>query len=252
MIKVLKWSLTWLAALSLATTTSASGDDALVSVRFYGEAECPFCREFVTGVWKEVWTKMDDLHPYLDYQFVAWGNAYFATEKCGKGPEYSRDERRCWFQNCIATTADDEEACFGGDAIYQHGEKEGQLNVYETCVKEEMGLDTAIAFMECIEGPNMDDSQKSAADLMHDCLDTDATDVQDCSDKRGHELEVRSAKATPDHPGVPFVVVDGAALDNPMEVVAAICGSLDRQGISGLKSCSKKVERSARELEFCY
>jgi len=210
-----------------------------VAIRFYGEAECPFCRKFVTKTWKDIWST-DELHPYLDYQFVAWGNAYFATETCGSGPMYSSEERRCWYQKCILSTADNEEACFGGTAIYQHGIREGELDIYETCVLEEMGLDAAVEFMECVEGPNLDDPDMSSSDLMQYCITYagDSAAVQECFETRGHELEIRSAKATPDHPGVPYVLVGGKPLENPMEeLLPAICSQLKEEGVSGLGSC---------------
>ena len=202
--------------------------ESKVSVAFYGESQCPFCRKFV-AVWDDVWGDAE-LRSYIDYTFVPWGNAYFGTDMCGHGP-YNPEERACWYDHCIVATNDDEDACFGGHVVYQHSEKEGQMDIYESCVLEEIGLDAAVAFTSCCEGPNMDDESMSAAELMKQCMpEGQGSLIQTCLETRGRSIEISNAKKTPVHPGVPYVVVDGEVLDNPLAVKESICEALGQQG----------------------
>jgi Gamma interferon inducible lysosomal thiol reductase (GILT) len=201
--------------------------DVTIHVQFYGESQCPFCRQFVR-LWHDVW---QDFTPYVNYEYVPWGNGYFATTVCGAGP-YSLTERECWYDHCIVSSPDDEEACFGGPAVYQHSDKEGIVDVYETCVADLFGIDAALDFTYCCEGDNMDDDSMNATQLMALCLDrpVEVEVIQHCYDTRAHYLEVRNAKQTPPHPGVPYVVVDGTPLDDPLDIVRVICDKLQEAG----------------------
>jgi hypothetical protein len=72
------------------------------------------------------------------------------------------------------------------------------------------------------------ETMDSAKDLMKQCTPTlqIAAGVEECLELRGRQLEIENAKATPVHPGVPYVVVDGEALDDPFSVKDAICAKL--------------------------
>uniref|UniRef100_A0A7R9ZKF0 Uncharacterized protein n=1 Tax=Craspedostauros australis TaxID=1486917 RepID=A0A7R9ZKF0_9STRA len=245
-----------------------------VDVIFYGEAECPFCREFVTEIWPKTWNDAE-MRSVIKYDFVPWGNAYFATEVCGKGPEYSSEERACWFDKCIrtspnlrgggsgeelvvaepeleasadadftrnelATTSSHRQdkrtistsECFKDHAIYQHSAREGRVDIYESCVKEIYNMETAVDFMICCEGKFMDDPEMDAVDLLENCTPnfSIADVVEECFALRGKQMEIRNAKATPDHPGVPYVTVNGNALDDARQVKDAICNELKTHG----------------------
>ena len=216
-----------------------------ISVQFYGEAACPFCRKFVEESWKEIWDD-DELKGHIDFTFVPWGNAYFATEMCGKGP-YNPSERACFYEKCITAETDDDKACFGGDPIYQHGKKEGQVDIYESCILEDNGLDAAFAFTICVEGSDMDDDAMSAHEVMIECVPegVDPTEVEECLNDRGRKLEIANAKRTPVHAGVPYVVVDSKPMDNPFDTKATVCKLLDQQGVrpSGCSSVDDAVSR---------
>jgi hypothetical protein len=213
----------------------AAAADTTVKVIFYGESQCPYCRKFVTEVWPDVWDDLE-LRSFVDYDFIPWGNAYFATDECGKGPQYNSDERHCWFSMCVPKSKDEfedrENDCFSGEPVYQHSVKEGQVDIYEACVKEIYGMETAVDFTLCCEGDLME-TNDSAKDLMKQCTPTlqIAAGVQECMELRGRQLEIQNAKATPDHPGVPYVVVDGEALEDPLSVKDAICAKLTSGGM---------------------
>jgi hypothetical protein len=114
----------------------SGNEDIIVKVDFFGEAQCPFCRKFVREAWPTVWQDTE-LMEYVQYDFVAWGNAYFQTEQCSHGDVYDADERACWYENCSPNQTNgqptgifgksDENDCYSGKVIYQHSEKEGQV-----------------------------------------------------------------------------------------------------------------------------
>lgn len=234
---------------SAASTTSTA---AVVSVRFYGESQCPYCRRFVTDAWQTVWLD-EGLRSSIEYDFVAWGNAYWRTTACGSNAagRYSADERACWYKQCIdkafktndVVEEDEDDDCFSGDPVYQHSTKEGIVDIYETCVKLEYGVENAVAFTYCAEGSIMDNEDLDAESIMRVCTvslspNVDSDKVQDCYRTRGRELEIANAKQTPSHPGVPWVLVDGKAIDDPLSVKEAICTSLKSKGATLPESCT--------------
>jgi hypothetical protein len=228
---------------ALITKSTATAASPTVKIQFYGEAQCPFCRQFFTEVFvPQVWLDVEGLRQHIDFDMVAWGNSYFATVECGKGP-YSSDERACWYKKCMANNLQHDCECFKGDSVYQHGEKEGIVDVYETCIKVDYSLEDAVAFTYCAEGSIMDNQDLKAEQILKICsvslnnVDSDA--VQRCYEERGKKLEIANAQATPEHPGVPYVLLDGESLDNPMGIKAAICDALQTKGIDKLPdSCN--------------
>lgn len=201
--------------------------NAKMDVSFYGESQCPYCRQFLM-IWNDLYF---EFKPYVDFHFVPWGNAYFATEMCGDGP-YNPQQRDCWYEHCIVQSNDDEDACFGGNTVYQHSTKEGIVDIYETCVMDLMGMDEAVSFSFCCEGSKMDDDSMTARELMESCLDDPSVHdvIHDCYTTDGHVLEVMNAKQTPKHPGVPYVLVDGKPMDNPMIIKDVLCDALKENG----------------------
>ncbi|CAB9521132.1 expressed unknown protein [Seminavis robusta] len=217
----------------------AAAGGGKVKVQFYGESQCPFCRKFVTETWNDIWSD-NDLKALIDYEYVPWGNSYFATEACGKGP-YSPGERACFYDHCIyklrtfgaddLTTDDD---CFKGDVVYQHSEKEGQVDIYESCIIQNDGVDKAVAFTYCAEGDLMDNTEMSAHELLMECAadaDIDVAATQSCADGQGRDIEIANAKKTPAHPGVPYVLVEGIAVpDANGQTKLFLCQKLAEKG----------------------
>ena len=85
------------------------------------------------------------------------------------------------------------------------------------------------------------DETPDATALMEQCSQSDVQRqaIQDCAETRGRDLEIANAKQTPSHPGVPYVVVDGTPLDDPLKVKDAICARLGDLGIPLPDSCDK-------------
>ncbi|KAL3944127.1 MAG: hypothetical protein SGBAC_001811 [Bacillariaceae sp.] len=243
------WILLAFALLLLTSWGSAndelSSEKPKVSVRFYGEAQCPFCRKFVTEVWKPIWEDLE-LRDYIDYDFIPWGNAYFATKQCGSGP-YNSIERACWYKACINEQSDGKKDCFDSETVvYQHGQKEGDVDIYESCMKTLFGLDYAVEFTYCAEGPLMDKKAQDAKTLMKTCAakvipKVDFPAIDECFDMQGRKLEIQNARKTPEHPGVPYVLIEGAPIDDIARTEESICKLLKEKGLDPLpKACQSE------------
>ena len=112
-----------------------------VQVHAYVEAECPDCRNFATSVLPILLDNFDT--SLVNFDFVAFGNAYFGTDFCGSGP-YDPDERTCFYEKCVTPKNPTEDGCFDGDVVYQHApphypapaDREGRLMLLESCVQK--------------------------------------------------------------------------------------------------------------------
>jgi hypothetical protein len=81
----------------------------------------------------------------------------------------------------------------------------------------------------------LDDDTISAFDVMTACIHDQkpilVQVIQHCYDTRAHYIEIRNAKLTPSHAGVPYVTVDGIALNDPFnDLVPVICDKLGTVG----------------------
>ena len=250
MTLLLSLSFLWLTVSATASShetkdASAAVHEQQVKVEFYGEALCPLCRQFVTQAWPTVWNDAD-LKALVDYTMVPWGNAYFATAECG-GLPFNKQTMTCWYQHCVEKAADDDndKDCFTGQAIYQHDKFEGLLDQYESCVLHELGLDAGVAFAACVEGPLLEQHLNNVSALVASCLDESlAPAMQDCVQTQGRALEVRNAKQTPRHLGVPVVLVNGKPADDPMtDIKTAVCQAVP--GEARPTSCKSTTNTAA-------
>jgi Gamma interferon inducible lysosomal thiol reductase (GILT) len=247
---------------NIESTSSSDGDAStgavIVSVKFYGESQCPLCRKFVTEAWQPIWLD-EGFRSVIDYDFVAWGNAYWPTKACQSGSSYNSKERACWYKQCMENNNSgdgddyDDNDCFSGEPIYQHSTKEGIVDIYESCVKEDYGLENAVAFTYCAEGPIMDNDDLDAEHIMRVCTvslaGVDSDHVEECYKTRGHDIEISNAKQTPSHPGVPYVLVDGEPVDDPMAVKDDICKRLKSKGATSLPdSCTTAAQKSETDV----
>ena len=112
------------------------------------------------------------------------------------------------------------------------------------CVKLHAGFDAAVEFTNCCEGDKMDDNSMTSQALMKECLPTSVSPavIENCFERQGHSIEVSAAKQTPDHPGVPYVLVDGESVDNPMAIKDEICHRLRALNVDLPKSCGSTIE----------
>jgi hypothetical protein len=122
------------------------------------------------------------------------------------------------------------------------------VDIYESCIILNDGLDKAVAFTYCAEGDLMDNAEMSAHELLLECsadadIDVDAT--QSCMEGQGRHIEIVNAKKTPAHSGVPYVLVDGKPLDDPFkDTKTAICKALSDKGVNPLPAaCTAMINR---------
>lgn len=256
-----------------AASTFSEQDDQPVRVQFFGEAECPDCREFVVEVGKAL-LAFPEAWNMFEFEYTEYGNAYFATDACGSGP-YSPTERECFFKRCIRVSQEGTSIapsdCFTGPTVYQHhppdypgpAAREGRLMLAESCAKKFALFPTRTAanLLVCMEGDLQDQytagpdggvaalvqacGERSGADvrvlaaevLSEKCLGMETTGDPGGFQKMWRAYEVANALATPDHAGVPYVLLDGVAMDNPMGLVAAVCKKLGPERTRAVAAC---------------
>lgn len=175
--------------------------------------------------------------PHVDLAIYPWGNAYYAgLPGCGKGTDYDPDVRACWAKSCASSP----DSCFDGTLVHQHGPVEGDANTLFSCLlKHTPGpvAGPALDTMACVEAgydelknPPYSSGTKTLDDLFKGCGGSDA--VAACAaGSEGKTLQEVAAKATPQHPGVPYILLDGASVDNPLEIQAALCRALAAKGV---------------------
>lgn len=174
----------------------------------------------------------------IDLSYIPWGNAYYATDACGQGP-YSSDERHCWTKRCVEV-ADAPSDCFtAGHVVTQHPEPEKAINFLEACaIKLNPHWQTYWPFVQCME-------DKFAADAAESCAKSAGIDykaLHECATgPDGEAAEKEFAKATPDHPGVPYILVNGKAIDDPSNLLKAVCDAYTGTKPSGCSESSLKL-----------
>lgn len=203
-----------------------------VKVDLHYEAGCPFSYKFISGVLKKAF----DAPGFLDMiQFDGhpFGNAYFVTSKCGGGGAYNIAARKCFESQCGSTVAAKPAECFTGDLVCQHGEAECRFNRAEACVKS-LGASpkTQVDFFDCIY-PQAGSAANThtEAQLVSTCATQvggfDKAAMEQCfngvGSPSGAELIKTEAGATPVHPAVPYVIVNGQPIDDHDQIVQAVC-----------------------------
>lgn len=157
----------------------------------------------------------------IDLSVYPFGNSYFSTDACGKGP-YSPDERHCWSKRCVEGVGVSVPAdCFTGNIVAQHGETEEAINIIEACaIKLNPSWKTHWPFFQCME----EKYDVHAVEVCASRASIDSKTISECANgPQGKAAEVAIAKATPDHPGVPYILINGKVLDNPSTLLKAIC-----------------------------
>lgn len=198
------------------------------------------CKEFVTGALHETLTA-EGVFDIVDYNFYPWGNAYFNTTKCGTASYDKSVGMSCWLEQCGGDTPDAE--CFTGLVMCQHGEQECEENLIEACAvynypDNVMGV---FEFTYCLEGKNFVTQATVQKCANNAGLDYDK--INSCANgKQGEDANKVVAQATaqlePAHLGTPWVIVDGEVLDNPDNLLSAVCGAYTGPAPAG---CPKRI-----------
>ncbi|BDA49959.1 probable Gamma-interferon-inducible lysosomal thiol reductase [Coccomyxa sp. Obi] len=162
---------------SLPITTGSSKSHP-VRVDFIGEALCPDCAAFTAKVLEPIFSS--GLSELINFDFVGWGNA-----------KNNSGEIKC-----------------------QHGPKECELNIVLNCAQHlSKSQEVFFSFLSCLEKKAF---RESSADVLQSCTSDEKLSekaLQECAfGGQGKELEKAAEAATPAHPYVPWVLVDGVPL----------------------------------------
>ncbi|CAE7441513.1 IFI30 [Symbiodinium natans] len=210
--------------LCLALLVSARAEDAAkVKVDFFAEAGCPFCREAVAGPVNKT-LSTPSVAAIMDFEFFPFGNAYFVTSECKGAGEYDMTARKCFNKKCGAGASQPAQDCFTGSLVCQHGSQECDANRYLACAKKVgKSVLSFMSFTHCVEA-KYDTFSKDTVEACADSNQIDKAAVLHCfSSSEGDAAVIAQAKATPEHPGVPFLVVNGQSVDQPENLLKAVC-----------------------------
>jgi len=166
----------------------------------------------------------------MDFDLVPFGNAYFVTDKCGGAGEYVLAARQCYNAECGAAATNIPNDCFSGTLVCQHGPSECIANRFFACAKQVSSLDALkymplVTCMEAHFGRGL--SEEHWGKIASSCASStgfDDTQLSACYSGSDRVVEA-AARATPAHPGVPYVVVNGKYLDSPDTLLRTVCDS---------------------------
>lgn len=193
-----------------------------VDVKFFGEALCPFCRQFVGGAANKT-LESDAIMAITTFDYIPWGNAYYNIQECPGTPgTYDRNVRMCWLTKC--NSANPPADCYNGTVTCQHGAPECFGNAVEKCVKDAVAdIKKFMEFTYCYEFKG----SATAADLRRcaPLFGLDATKIASCATSQTNIDEEAKAtvKFAPDHTGVPWVTINGKGGEAPDDLINAIC-----------------------------
>jgi len=192
--------------------------------------------------------------PHVDLTLIPWGNSYYTgLEECGGArgdAPYDLDLCHCWGKKC-GKGSTPEDRCFEGSKKFQHGTFEGATNTLFSYLIDKDGLAKhfdAIACIEadykqlnnppftcgsppkkgCIEGTLSLEELAINCGVSKEDYDTSQTDA-------GTQTQLKAAKATPAHPDVPYVLLDGVQVVDPVGTVSiedVLCAALKKKGVT--------------------
>jgi len=119
--------------------------------------------------------------------------------------------------------------CFDeGRKICQHDEEECRANLIESCARVHAPSQMSfVRFLTCFEGPS-----SSSAKACASSAGIDPSALNECADgAEGARLDMESARATArfgdGRLGTPWIVVNGKHLDDPSELLRAVCDAYE-------------------------
>jgi len=124
--------------------------------------------------------------------------------------------------------------CFdAGKIVAQHVELEKQINIVEACaINHNPDWRHYWPFIQCME----EKYALNASDTCAQSAGLDSGAINTCvAGSQGEEIEAEMAKATPDHPGVPYILVDGKPCDAE-DLLATICSTYSGPKPHGCKT----------------
>mmetsp|Transcript_42406 Transcript_42406/g.83317 ORF Transcript_42406/g.83317 Transcript_42406/m.83317 type:complete len:283 (+) Transcript_42406:44-892(+) len=244
-----RWCPPILLAINVGTTAAAHtlrGPAAAprVSLRVYSEAGCPNCQRLVAGDLNRTLSAAGILD-ILDFDFIAFGNAYYLQEECPGYPNYSRTAGvACYQKKCSVDDAP--AACTAGPVVCQHGAAECAANVLQNCVAA-VYPDPAVyaPFNYCYEAAYAGGVRAAEACAAH-CDAMRWEDVAAClgDADRVDALTAAAARDTVRQliPGTPTVVLDGVALSDTAALLEQVCGAYSGDAPVGCPAAGSLIE----------
>lgn len=252
----------------------AAKNHSPASVRIYMEPGCEHCQAYLIGPLKSALAN-EDVASNIDLDINPVGNAYFEIPECAKAAQtdaeigcsgsggYDVGRRTCYYQKCGLGSAPAERAadCFAGPLVVQFGFLQMYATRYLLCAKRDSRNATVpwrkyAPFYICME-ENFDD--------IHDGASTSLV-AKKCAKSAGlhyHSLEScynseeieqlyhEEASATPDHPGVPWIVLNDVALEETYENDALVNSVLSVTNVASsalLLSQSHQAYKSGNDV----
>jgi len=174
----------------------------------------------------------DGVADIMDFHLIPFGNAYFVTTECKGAGGYDSKARQCFSKQCGAGAGEARPSdCFTGPIVCQHGTEECNVNRLFTCAVKTSSQNSAkyIPFVECMEAKYERISGKEL-DAAKICATTaglpfDAISKCYAPGSDGDLYTVQDAMATPEHPGVPWVLLNGKSMDDPMALLKSVCAA---------------------------
>ena len=172
----------------------------------------------------------------VDLRHHPFGNSYFPTAKCGGAP-YDPDTRHCWAKECTSTDVSPPSDCFTGTPVAQHGETEYDVDRVQACAQSLTTGDPSVTnrywpFVVCTE-KHYERKGEAAA---HSCAKETGVDyarLNACyTGDAGDAAVAAQAKATIDHPGTPYIAVNGEAVQGD-DVLSAVCAAYKVLNVKG-------------------
>jgi len=203
-----------------------SKDSPKMHIQVYYETKCPYCVLFMNSSLNALWQD-STLRESLNISLYPYGNAQRVPVKnISAGYKF-------WHPD-----VEKKENVY----ICQHGSDECLGNLIQACAIHIAPQEKHMAFIGCM---NSKLTEQSVEMCSYDCMDQNGiskTEMQECvNGKQGDDIMADMAKQTdsvPDRMGTPWVLVDGAKLDDPGHLQKAVCDGLD----FGPSSCSSYID----------
>lgn len=170
----------------------------------------------------------------MNFTFYPWGNAYYNV--CDTPTFDKAKGMDCWIDKCENNLED--EKCFTGQILCQHGDDECWANRLEGCAVKNYPQNY-LPFLICFEGEN--NAQRSSVDECAKSANIDSQVLYECvSSSTGTKVDQFNAQETiklgKAKIGTPWVVVNGQAMEDPSQLLSHVCSLYGGQKPTGCRS----------------
>jgi len=194
----------------------------------------------VQGPMNDLWKAARSI---MNFDHLPFGNEYYATTACGGAP-YDPDTRHCWAAKCVGTSSPAAD-CYNGTLVAQHGDEERDMNRMMACAKSLAVPATPLRvywdFVVCMEKA-YETVGIGAYEHCGKVALYDPAELQQCfKGPRGDRAVEAVAMRTVDHPGTPYVLVNGESVE-PEDALQAVCAAYTGTKPPGCTQVSQPME----------